>query len=63
MTTRQITRIVHLVGAASLGALVYSPLIGNDTFLLVNQALVVPALSISGLWMWFGHRLRSKRRS
>ncbi len=65
MKSRQWIRAIHLVGAACLGTLVYSPWIANETFVLFNQVVVVPALTITGLWMWLGHRLRSagKKRS
>lgn len=61
MRLRGWLRIVHLLGAASLGTLVYSPWITNETFLLFNQIVVIPALTASGLYMWLGHKLRGRR--
>jgi len=57
MHNRNLLRLLHVVGASSIGTLVYSPLITNESFLLVNQVIIVPALSVTGAWMWFGHRL------
>lgn len=58
MRVRPWMRTVHLVGAGCLGTLVYSPWIANDTFLLFNQVIIVPALAGTGLWMWLGHKIR-----
>ena len=49
------------VGAASLGTLAYSSLRSNEAFLLWNQAVVIPVLSVTGLWMWLGPRIRAYR--
>ena len=62
MKKRQWIRVIHLIGAGSLGALVYSPWRTNDVFLLFNQVAVVPVVTATGLWLWLGHRFRSFRK-
>ena len=63
MKTRKLLRGLHLLAAAFLGTLVYSPWIGNEWFLLLNQVVVVPMLVVTGAWMWLGARLRRPNRS
>ena len=58
-SSRGALRTLHILGAASIGTYVYSPWSDIAWFALMNQ-VVVPALAISGLWMWLGHRLRRK---
>jgi len=61
-TQRSISRILHLLGAAIIGTYVYSPWKELEWFVLLNQAVVVPALTVSGLWMWQGHKLRARAK-
>ena len=49
---RDLIRILHLVGAAAIGTYVYSPLKDLAWFALLMQALVIPGLSLTGLWLW-----------
>ena len=62
-TERKILRTIHFVGAACIGTFVYSPWSSVEWFALLNQAVVVPLLSVTGLWMWQGHRIRRNRRA
>jgi hypothetical protein len=54
--TRQ--RLTHLVLATALGVYLYSPLGDVAVVELAVQLLVFPALALSGLLLWKGHRLR-----
>ena len=59
---RSVQRVLHLVLAAVLGVFVYSPLgslPGSDRVL---QVLVFPALTLSGLFLWKGHVVRTRLR-
>lgn len=58
-TERTIIRAFHLVGAAIIGTFVYAPWHDVQWFVLLNQAVVVPLLSLSGIWMWKGHRIKA----
>lgn len=57
---RTLMRYVHLAGSAFLGTYVYAPWKENPWFSLLVQALVVPALIATGLWMWLGARFQRK---
>lgn len=57
-TTRTILRWTHLVVGFLIGVFVYTPAHDNETFVLLMQAAVVPAVTLTGLWMWQQARLR-----
>ena len=54
--TRSVLRWLHLLGAAAIGTYVYSPWAEIAWFAAAVKWGVIPLLSISGLWMWQGHR-------
>ena len=56
-TQRATLRTLHLIGAGLIGTYVYSPWHDVAWFALLNQVLVVPALALSGVWLWRGQRL------
>ncbi|RRB13841.1 hypothetical protein [Larkinella knui] len=58
---RTLTRWIHLLGAAAIGIYVYAPWHTIRWFTLLMQILVIPALSLTGLWLWKGHLLRRKK--
>jgi len=62
MRTRNILRWIHIIGAASIGTFIYAPWKDVLWFALLNQAIIIPALTITGLWMWkpMWFRLRKK---
>ena len=51
-TKRNIIRIIHLIGAAAIGTFVYSPYGDLEAFKMAMQIVVIPVLSLSGLWLW-----------
>lgn len=55
-------RAVHLVLATTLGAFLYSPLSSVQGSELVLQVIVFPLLTLSGLFMWKGHVIRTRLR-
>jgi hypothetical protein len=57
--TRGIHRTIHLVAGGVLGAFVYSPLRDVAWFQVVTQAAAVPTVTITGLWLWKGHAVKS----
>jgi hypothetical protein len=57
--TRNLHRVIHLIGGAVLGTFIYSPLRDVPWFCLATQAVVVPLVTMTGLWLWKGHALRS----
>jgi hypothetical protein len=58
MNERNLMRWIHLLGAAAIGTFVYSPWRNEPGFLLSMRVLVIPILTLTGLWMWQGHRLK-----
>jgi len=55
---RNVFRTLHLVGAAIIGTYLYSPWKELEWFVFLNQAVIFPALTASGLLMWQGDKLR-----
>ena len=62
-TERSILRTIHLVGAGIIGTYIYSPWSSLEWFTQLNQFVVVPLLSLSGIWMWKGQKIRAALRS
>lgn len=60
--TRNILRWVHLIGAALIGTYVYAPWSDLTWFTLTMQIGVIPALTLTGMWMWKPHWFRGKRK-
>lgn len=60
--SRTAQRTVHLVLAILLGVLLYSPLGSVEGSELLLKLLVVPLLTVSGLFMWKGHAIRTRLR-
>ena len=58
---RTLIRWIHLLGAAAIGTYVYSPRHDVALFTLLLQLLIVPSLSLTGLWLWKDHLLRQKK--
>ncbi|GAB4031809.1 hypothetical protein [Spirosoma jeollabukense] len=57
---RKLTRWIHLLSAAAIGTYVYAPWHNLAWFTLLMQIVVIPSLSLTGLWLWKGHLLRRK---
>jgi hypothetical protein len=60
--SRSALRVGHLALAATLGLYVYSPLAAVPAVELAVQAVVFPALALSGMLLWQGGRLRARLR-
>lgn len=60
---RGLLRWIHLVGAATIGTYVYAPWRELAWFTLGMQLVIIPSLSLTGLWLWKGHLLRRKKIS
>lgn len=57
-TLRDKLRILHILAVIPLGAFIYAPHLINSTFTLIMESIIFPILSITGLWMWQGHKIR-----
>ena len=62
--TRTIFRWIHLIFAIPIIGYIYSPFEQIPNYAFPTRFIFVPAIALSGLWMWKGHvvrRLISKR--
>ena len=53
---------IHVIAGVLLAVLVYSPLGDEDAGEILLKAVAVPALFITGLLTWLGHRPRHAPR-
>ena len=61
---RSVLRWIHLVFSIPILGYIYSPFKELPNYAPVVRYIAVPAIALSGLWMWKGHvlgRLRAKR--
>jgi hypothetical protein len=63
MQERNLMRWIHLLGSGAIGTFVYSPWRDEPTFVLSMRILVIPILTLTGLWMWQGYRLKKILKS
>ena len=62
--TRSIFRWIHLIFAIPILGYIYSPFEKLPDYAPATRFIFLPAMVLSGLWMWKGHlfrRLLSKR--
>jgi len=57
-TKRSIFRWVHIVFAIPIAGYVYSPFKELPNYAPVVRYVALPAIVLTGLWMWKGHVLR-----
>lgn len=50
--TRNVVRIAHLVQGAAIGTYFYSPLYGDPTYFLLMQAVILPSIVLTGVFLW-----------
>ena len=55
---RWIPRWIHIVPAIPIIGYVYSPFKDLPNYAPVVRFIAIPALVLTGLWMWKGHLLR-----
>ena len=55
---RTFLRWTHLLVGFLIGVLVYTPAREDDAFVLLMQAAVVPAVTLTGVGMWQQARIR-----
>ena len=63
-TQRSIIRCIHIIFAIPIIGYIYSPFDQIPNYAPVVRFVAVPAIVLTGLWMWKGHlvrRLFSKR--
>jgi hypothetical protein len=57
-TKRSIVRLLHLIFAIPIAGYIYSPFDKIPDYAPLTRFVFVPALVLSGLWMWKGHVVR-----
>ena len=57
-TTRFIFRLIHLIFSIPIIGYVYSPFDQLPNYAPVVRFVAIPAIALTGLWMWKGHLLR-----
>lgn len=55
---RTLLRWIHILASVMLGTFIYSPWRTHQTVLFAMSLLIFPTLSLTGLWMWQGHRIK-----
>jgi hypothetical protein len=55
---RKLVRLIHLIGAGAIGTYVYAPWKDIQLFTLLMQVVVLPGLTLTGLWLWLGPSIR-----
>lgn len=64
MKERTIIRWIHIVGSIALSFFVYFPEREEHRALILSmQLFTVPALALTGLWLWQGNRIKRFLRS
>ena len=58
VTRRAILRTFHLILAIPIIGYIYSPLDQILNYAFPTRFIFVPAMVLSGLWMWKGHVVR-----
>jgi hypothetical protein len=57
-TKRWILRTIHIVFSIPIAGYIYSPFDKIPNYAPATRFVFVPALVLSGLWMWKGHVVR-----
>jgi len=57
-TKRWIPRLIHLIFSIPIAGYVYSPFEELPNYAPVVRFVAIPALVLTGLWMWKGQVLR-----
>lgn len=55
---RAVIRWVHIIVAIPIIGYIYTPFDALHSFAWLHRWILLPAMVLSGLWMWQGHRLR-----
>ena len=58
ITKRSIVRTIHLILAIPIIGYIYSPFEVIPDYAFPTRFIFLPAMVLSGLWMWKGHLVR-----
>lgn len=57
-TKRSIVRWIHLILSIPIIGYIYSPFDQIPNYAPLTRYVFLPAMVLTGLWMWQGHRVR-----
>jgi len=57
-TKRSIVRWLHILASIPIAGYIYSPFKELPNYAPIVRYIAIPAIVLSGLWMWKGHALR-----
>jgi len=57
-TRRSILRWIHIILAIPIAGYVYSPFENIPDYAVPTRFIFLPAVVLTGLWMWQGHLVR-----
>jgi thiosulfate reductase cytochrome b subunit len=57
-TERKVIRWVHLIFSIPIIGFIYGPVASIPEAVTVIRWVLLPAIILSGLWLWKGHRLK-----
>lgn len=55
---RILIRAFHIFSGILISVYIYSPLSEISLFGLIVKTMIIPFISISGMWMWKGHLIK-----
>jgi hypothetical protein len=58
VTLRSVIRCFHIILAIPIVGYIYSPFEVLPSYAIQTRFVFLPAMVLSGLWMWKGHVLR-----
>jgi hypothetical protein len=61
-TERKIIRWIHIIASIPIVGYIYGPVKNLPQAVRAIQWILFPAIVLSGLWLWLGHRLRKWNR-
>lgn len=56
---RSAARLIHLAASALVGFATYGPIEFALALREASQVAIFPMLTVTGLWLWQGHRVRN----
>ncbi len=57
-TERKIIRWIHIIGSVPVIGLIYGPVKNIPQAVSAIQWVIFPLITLTGLWLWLGHRVR-----
>ena len=62
-TERKLIRWFHLLASIPILGFIYGPVASIPEAAFMTRAVILPAVVLSGLWLWLGHYVRRWSRT